>query len=455
MSAPPAPGAAAAHLQCPLCGYFSKSHAHQLTHVAAAHPARLDGVAVGRLGNLLMYQSAARLFHCADCFFTSRDFSKVLKHIISRHCEDARGGEEGEEGETVRGEGEETKEEGEEETRGEGEEQRKTRGEGEEQRKTRGEGEEQRKTRAEAEEQRKTRAETMEEGEEKTREEGEEQRKTREEGEEQRKTRAETMEEGEEKTREEGEEQRKMRAEQEAPVAPVLLLGAAGYRHLEALALSQAARKHDVPEAYAATAVRGDAAPPPQAPEDEGAGLSAEQLREEEEATARVVRFAAGRFACLLCGWKTKLKGGWAFPRSSNAPPSFRRVTHDAPPVAGFAISHVVRRHDVPRPYACRRCARRFFLPSRLQRHVAAAHRPGRYACPFCRFRSHAMGGFRRHCSRCNARGGGGWAGGGGEGLREEEEEEAAAAAEEKTGRGERKRKRTERAMEEDEEDDE
>ncbi|XP_056287716.1 chromosome alignment-maintaining phosphoprotein 1-like [Pseudoliparis swirei] len=265
--APPPPGEAAAHLQCPLCGYFSKSHAHQLTHVAAAHPARLDGVAVGRLGNLLMYQSTARLFHCRDCFFTSRDFSKVLKHIISR----------------------------------------------------------------------------------------------------------------------EGEEPAAARRRGQAAVEAVLLLDAAGYRcllcgwrsRLKAAGVAHAVRKHDIPKAYAAMAVRGDAAPPPEDEEAGGAGLSAEQLKEEMEATARVVRLAAGRFVCLLCGWKTKLKG--------------------------FAISHVVRRHDVPRPYGCRRCARRFFLPSRLQQHVTAAHRPGRYACPFCRFRSHAMGGFRRHCSRCNA----------------------------------------------------
>ena len=34
---------------------------------------------------------------------------------------------------------------------------------------------------------------------------------------------------------------------------------------------------------------------------------------------------------------------------------------------------------------------------------MASAHRPGRYVCPFCCFRSHFLGGFKRHCSRCNA----------------------------------------------------
>lgn len=81
-------GGVAAHLQCPICGHFSKSHAHQLSHMAATHPASLDGVAVGRLGNILMYQSTARLFHCSDCFYTCRDFAKLYKHIISKHCVD-------------------------------------------------------------------------------------------------------------------------------------------------------------------------------------------------------------------------------------------------------------------------------------------------------------------------------------------------------------------------------
>lgn len=133
--------------------------------------------------------------------------------------------------------------------------------------------------------------------------------------------------------------------------------------------------------------------------------------------------------------------------------------------LAGFAISHVVRSHDVDRPYGCKDCKRSFFLPSRLQQHVRAAHRPGRYACPFCCFRSHFLGGFRRHCSRCNAReegeeagGGGGGVGGGGrggerEGEGEEEENEDEEDREEKTERrGRRKRRRTGRVIEEEEE---
>ncbi|XP_039669761.1 chromosome alignment-maintaining phosphoprotein 1-like, partial [Perca fluviatilis] len=83
-------GGVAAHLECPVCGHFSTSHAHQLTHMASSHPACLDAVTVGRLGNIVTYQSTARLFHCSDCFHTCRDFTKLYTHIISKHCVDER-----------------------------------------------------------------------------------------------------------------------------------------------------------------------------------------------------------------------------------------------------------------------------------------------------------------------------------------------------------------------------
>ncbi|XP_068446842.1 uncharacterized protein [Clinocottus analis] len=452
-----APPAAGAHLQCSLCGHFSRSHVHLLTHLAATHPAHLDSVAVGRLGNILMYQNTARLFHCRDCFFTSRDFTKLYKHLISRHCEEQEEEEKEEGGKTREEEEEKTGKQQEEKTREDGE-RKMTR----EEEKTSKlykhlisrhcEEEEGRKRREEEEEEK-----TREEGEENTREEGKGKMKMREEEktsklykrfisrhceeEEERKRRE---EEAQMKKGEEGEEQKKTWKEsdalkrsseeeqgrdEEASSSPqgdesVLMFDGSGYHclicgwktKLKALGVNHAVRKHDIPKAYACQAIRRDAAPTAQ--EDGGAGLSGEQLKEEMEATAKVVRFISNRFVCLLCGWKTKLKG--------------------------FAISHVVRCHDVARPYGCRRCARCFFLPSRLQQHVRAAHRPGRYACPFCCFRSHFLGGFRRHCSRCSARGQG--AGPEGGGAREEEEEEE----EEKTERrGARKRRRTERVMEE------
>lgn len=251
-------GGVAAHLQCPHCGHFSKSHAHQLSHMAAAHPACLDGVAVGRLGNIVMYQSTARLFHCSDCFFTSRDFTKLYKHIISKHCEDEREGGGGGGGE------EEAEQEGE-------EEKDLTKNQ-------------KKKVKMEAEE--------------------EETRPVKEGG--------------------EGDES-------------VLMFDGAGYHCLicgfktrpKSFAVNHVVRKHDIPKAYATQAVKwNDAAgtnatPKPAqqsgggggggAEEEEvvvvGAGLSGDMMKEEMEATAKVVRFTHNRYECLICGWKTKLKG--------------------------------------------------------------------------------------------------------------------------------------------------
>ncbi|KAM6893919.1 uncharacterized protein FYW49_020249 [Xenentodon cancila] len=337
-------GGVAAHLQCPHCGHFSKSHAQQLSHMAMTHPTALDSVAVGRLGNILMYQSSGRLFHCCDCFYTTRDFTKLYKHVITKHCMDER--------------------------------ERKKSSEGEE---------------------------------------------------------------------EEGAGPESVKPEDDTHKTALMFDGGGyrclicGWRHKQkAVGVSHVVRKHDIPKAYASQAIRRDAPMPSQAQgggteDDEGAGMSEEMLKEEMKATAKVVRFISSRFVCLICGWKTKLKG--------------------------FAISHVVRNHDVERPYSCKDCSRSFFLPSRLQQHIRAAHRPGRYACPFCCFRSQFLGGFRRHCSRCNAReeegsegggGSGGQGGGGGAGMEEDEDE----AEERKETRGARKRRSSGRVMEEQEEDD-
>ncbi|XP_037319432.2 chromosome alignment-maintaining phosphoprotein 1-like [Pungitius pungitius] len=409
-------GAPAAHLQCPLCGHFSKSHVHQLTHVAAAHPARLEGVAVGRLGNIVMYQSSARLFHCADCFFTCRDFPKLYKHLISRHCEDRGGG--GQPGEADAAGRERSSEKEVSPTQKERDEEVPP-------------------TQKEHDEEvPPTQKERDEEVPPTQKEHDEEVPPTQKERDEEvPPTQKERDEEVPPTQKERDEEVPLTQKEHDEEVPPtqkerdgeVLMFDGLGFHclicgwmsKLKALGVNHAVRKHNIPKAYASQAIRPTE-------EVEGAvGLSGEQLKQEMEATAKVVRFISNRFVCLICGWKTKLKG--------------------------FAINHVVRCHDVERPYACQRCARRFFLPSRLQQHVRAEHRPGRYACPFCCFRSHFLGGFRRHCSRCNAREeNGGRLGPGGGRLGGEEEENE----DEEEERKERKRRRTESGMEKEEEDD-
>ncbi|XP_041834772.1 chromosome alignment-maintaining phosphoprotein 1-like [Melanotaenia boesemani] len=359
-------GGVAAHLRCPRCSHLSKSHAHQLSHIAASHPTSLDGIAMGRLGNILMYQSSGRLFHCSECFFTSRDFTKLYKHIITKHCmneREAGGGGSGERG-------------------GEGGDDGSDKGE---------EEEEKEKVALKSKESIKT------------------------------------------------EEEEQGEAEQRS----LLMLADGGYRCLicswkhkqKSVIVSHVVRKHDLPKAYATQAIKREAIMAGQtqgggAEDEEGGGMSEEMVKEEVAATAKVVGFMSNRFVCLICGWKTKLKG--------------------------FVISHVVRCHDVERPYSCKECGRSFFLPSRLQQHVRVAHRPGRYACPFCYFRSEYLGGFRRHCSRCNAREEDGAEGGGvGAGGEEEDDGDEEEPEERKETRGTRKRRSSGRVIEEEDLEDE
>ncbi|XP_078116107.1 uncharacterized protein LOC144524023 [Sander vitreus] len=463
-------GGVAAHLECPVCGHFSTSHAHQLTHMAASHPACLDAVTVGRLGNIVTYQSTARLFHCSNCFHTCRDFTKLYTHIISKHCVDDREEEEEEEKDAPRGTQSGEKEAGkdklkrkqreeEEEEEGGGKEapERKQREEEE-----RGKDKLKRKQREEEEggKDKLKRKQSEEEEEEEGGGKEAPERKQREEeerGKDKLKRKRKEEEEGgkdaPERKRRSEEEEEEVRADGEEG-GGVLMASNAGFRclicgwktKLKSLVVIHVSRKHDIPkklasQAVGATATSGVclgavAAAPTAGDEDVVVdGLSGEMLKEEMEATAKVVRFTHNRFVCLICGWKTKLKG--------------------------FAISHVVRCHDVERPYRCRACPCSFFLPSRLQQHVRTDHRPGRYACPFCCFRSHFLGGFRRHCSRCNAREegegegeGGGAAEAEGAAAGEEEENEEEEEEEKKDRKGRRRRRRVRIMMEEEEEED-
>lgn len=256
-------GGVAAHLQCPHCGHFSKSHAHQLSHIAASHPTCLDGMAVGRLGNIMMYQSTARLFHCSDCFFTSRDFTKLYKHIISKHCMDEREG----------GGGDDGSEKGEEKTGEEGEEEEKEGGQDILKRKRSSEGEEEEEEEGEGHD-----------------EDGTSQRP--------------------ESVKADGEREESLMAFDGGSYRCLIC----GWKNkLKGLAINHVVRKHDIPKAYAGQAIRRDAAVPKQTQssgeEEEVVGLSGELLKEEMQATAKVVRFISNRFVCLICGWKTKLKG--------------------------------------------------------------------------------------------------------------------------------------------------
>lgn len=323
----------AAHLQCPHCGHFSKSHAQQLSHIAASHPTYLDSAAFGRLGNILLYQSTAQLFHCSDCFFTSRDFTKVYKHIITKHCTDERGGAGGddasEKGEEKTGEEEEEKE-GDIVKRQRSNKEEK---EGEEDVKSqKSSNKDEDKEKREDSDKRKRNSEEEEEG-------GEDGGKTKrssvdeEEGGEDCAKRKRSSEEDEEGGEESGQKKRGSVGEEEVQreghdgdctsqevvktdgkrEESVLMFKCDSFycvmcswkSKLKGVAINHVVRKHDIPRAYAIQAIKRDAANE----EEEAAGLSGELLKVEMEVMAKVIRFISSRFVCQICGWKTKLKG--------------------------------------------------------------------------------------------------------------------------------------------------
>ncbi|XP_038158213.1 zinc finger and BTB domain-containing protein 49-like [Cyprinodon tularosa] len=434
-------GGVAAHLRCSHCGHLSKSHAQQLSHLAASHPACLDDVAVGRLGNILMYQSSARLFHCSECFHTSRDFTKVYKHIISRHCmvdREGGGGGGGEEGEEEAPEGKGSGEEKDEKNecknklsiKVEVKEENGEKKDLEENQNIRSPKRRRSHEEEEDEDAPESKKSCEDDGKE---EDGEKEGKEGETG-------------GPEGVRSgEGDEEEEKQSGALAGGTPtdeekkcVLMYDGVlfhckicGWSHKQkSVSVSHIVRKHEIPKTYATHALtKSREVQLGVAEEEEGGGLSDELLMEEKKATEKWVGFVSHRFVCLVCNWRSKLKG--------------------------FVLTHLERYHDLERPYSCKDCSQTFFLPSRLQQHVRTVHRPGRYACPFCCFRSEYLGGFRRHCSRCNAREGevGQPAGGGGRGELEEEMEEE--QEDRKETRGTRRRRSLGMPVEEEELEDE
>lgn len=267
-------------LHCPHCGSYSKSHAHQLSHIATSHPTHLDSVAFGRLGNIFMYQSTAQLYHCFDCFFTSKDFTKVYKHVIAKHCMDER------EAVAI----EETSEKGDEKMGEQGKEEEKEGGEASMKRKQ--------KESSKDEEDDAKRCCLEQEG-----EDGVTTTKSS---------------EGQEEVGEEGHRhdggtsQRADKTEGERDESVLIFDGVSfccmmcsWKSKLKGVAINHVVRKHDIPRAYAIQAIKRDAA----SEEDEMAGLNSELLRVEMEATAKVICSVSNRFVCQICGWMTKLKG--------------------------------------------------------------------------------------------------------------------------------------------------
>ncbi|XP_028655811.1 chromosome alignment-maintaining phosphoprotein 1-like [Erpetoichthys calabaricus] len=98
---------------------------------------------------------------------------------------------------------------------------------------------------------------------------------------------------------------------------------------------------------------------------------------EEEEFLSKYIRRNVGRYYCKICNWRGKMKG--------------------------FVLYHVSRKHNIPKPYACKECDKSFFLESLLNNHVNLHHKQGLYKCPYCNFESNFLRGIRKHLKHCNS----------------------------------------------------
>ncbi|XP_056444467.1 chromosome alignment-maintaining phosphoprotein 1-like [Gadus chalcogrammus] len=242
-------------LQCSVCAQPCSSHALLLAHTAAAHPIRLDRTAVGRLGNVIAYQETARLFHCSDCFFTCRDFSRLFTHLLTTHC-----------------------------------------------------------------------------------------------------SREEEEEEQEEQQGGPPEQQGGPPEQQGGPPE----------------------QQGGPPEQQGGPPEQQGGPPEQQGGPPEQQGGPPEQQGgppEEQGGPPDVISYSQSRYVCVLCGWRTKLRG--------------------------LALSHVVTVHRLEGRFSCSRCPSSFLLPAQLSQHLSLQHRPARYGCPYCPFTAHGLGAFRRHCQRC------------------------------------------------------
>ncbi|KAJ8407319.1 hypothetical protein AAFF_G00278930 [Aldrovandia affinis] len=96
----------------------------------------------------------------------------------------------------------------------------------------------------------------------------------------------------------------------------------------------------------------------------------------EETLLAKYIRRTGGRYYCNICNWRGKMKG--------------------------FMFHHVSKKHNIPRPFACKECGKAFLVESMLLGHVSVFHKQGIYQCPYCSFKSNYLRGVRRHLNNCN-----------------------------------------------------
>ncbi|XP_072307318.1 uncharacterized protein [Eucyclogobius newberryi] len=399
------------HTQCHKCGAFCRSHAHHLSHLATVHPTLLDSAPAGRLGMAFLYQASGKLFHCNICFFTHKDFTQVWQHVLRTHCSDTDQLKD-------RGQGSKPELNQEKETKPELNQGKETKPELNQEKETKPELNQEKETKPELNQEKETKPELNQEKE--TKPELNQEKETKPElnqdlgkGERREKTSTDTEGRGDDRgEEEESKSDGKLKTEDKiktslkrkspSPDGPALspdgsssLLGfdSGLYRcslcdwshKLRTIAVNHVVRKHDSPrDLYDITPpTKADQSEPTveMAPVEEEEEVTSEMMTQELEAT-KILRFYSNRVECELCGWKTKIKKG----------------------TRGFALKHLERSHELSRAYECSVCGQAFFMSYQLKEHFRFSHKPGRYRCLFCSFRSDYLSGFRRHSGKCNYR---------------------------------------------------
>ncbi|XP_041529861.1 chromosome alignment-maintaining phosphoprotein 1 [Microtus oregoni] len=73
-------------LDCDHCGFRGTDYENVQIHMGSIHPEFCDDMDAGGLGKMIFYQKSAKLFHCHQCFFTSKMYSNVYYHITAKHA---------------------------------------------------------------------------------------------------------------------------------------------------------------------------------------------------------------------------------------------------------------------------------------------------------------------------------------------------------------------------------
>ncbi|KAL6043455.1 hypothetical protein STEG23_020939 [Scotinomys teguina] len=73
-------------LECDHCGFRGTDYETVQIHMGSIHPEFCDDMDAGGLGKMIFYQKSAKLFHCHQCFFTSKMYSNVYYHITAKHA---------------------------------------------------------------------------------------------------------------------------------------------------------------------------------------------------------------------------------------------------------------------------------------------------------------------------------------------------------------------------------